>query len=296
MKQPENLTSLIELLDDPDESIYGHVREQLLLIGADVIPTLESAWESNLFGMLFQKRIEELIHEIQFSLVKTSLTEWAANESNTLLDGVLIVNRYQYPDFDQEETLGLLEQIQKDIWLELNVNLTAFEQVKVMNHILFELHGFTGNTRDFHSPKNSFLSEVLQSRRGNPLSLSLIYAIIAQNLDIPIYGINLPRHFVLGYLDRFSLYKTNSIYKADALFFINPFSKGAVFSHGEIDQFLSQLKMDKKESYYKAATNVAIVKRILNNLEYSYEQLGNAPKVEEIQELKSVLSDTTESD
>ncbi len=289
MKKGPDITALIQLLDDPDECVYSHVKVQLMAFGADVIPNLEDAWESNLFGMVFQERIEDLIHEIQFDALKASLGQWASDEGNSLLDGVIIINRYQYPDFDEEKLLKSLEQIQQDIWIELNTNLTAFEQVKVINHILFELYGFSGNTSDYHSPKNSFLSVVLETKKGNPLSLSLIYSIIAQNLDLPIYGVNLPHHFILAYLDRFSLYQTNDIYKTDVLFYINPFSKGTVFSRNEIDQFLQQLKLDPKESFFQPATNAAIIRRALSNLEHSYTKMGNEKRVNEIKALIQVL-------
>jgi len=291
MKQLTDISSLIQLLDDPDELVYSHVKIQIMSIGEGAIPNLEEAWESNLFGVLFQNRIEELIHKIQFDAVVKSLNEWAHAEGASLLDGVMIINRYQYPDFDQEKMLKTLEQIQQDIWLELNTNLTAFEQVKVINHILFQIYGFSGNTLDYHSPKNSFLSEVLETKKGNPLSLSLIYSIISQNLDLPIYGVNLPHHFILAYLDRFSLYKTNNIFETDVLFYVNPFSKGTVFSKKEIDYFLEQLKLDPEDSFFKPATNVSIIRRDLSNLENSYTKLGNDDRVKEIKHLISQLED-----
>ena len=291
MKQLTDISSLIQLLDDPDELVYSHVKIQIMSIGEGAIPNLEEAWESNLFGVLFQNRIEELIHEIQFDAVAKSLNEWAHAGGASLLDGVMIINRYQYPDFDQEKMLKTLEQIQQDIWLELNTNLTAFEQVKVINHILFQIYGFSGNTLDYHSPKNSFLSEVLETKKGNPLSLSLIYSIISQNLDLPIYGVNLPHHFILAYLDRFSLYKTNNIFETDVLFYVNPFSKGTVFSKKEIDYFLEQLKLDPEDSFFKPATNVSIIRRALSNLENSYTKLGNDDRVKEIKHLISQLED-----
>jgi len=296
MKQNTDITSLIQLLDDPDELVYSHVKTQILLIGEVVIPNLEEAWESNLFGVLFQNRIEELIHDIQFDAVAKSLKQWAEAEGASLLDGVMIINRYQYPDFDQEKLLKTLEQIQQDIWLELNTNLTAFEQVKVINHILFQIYGFSGNTMDYHSPKNSFVSEVLESKKGNPLSLSLIYSIISQNLDLPIYGVNLPHHFILAYLDRFSLYKTNDIFKTDVLFYVNPFSKGTVFSKKEIEYFLEQLKLEPQEEFFKPATNISIIRRALSNLENSYTKLGNEDRVKEIKHLIALLVGSGTSD
>jgi regulator of sirC expression with transglutaminase-like and TPR domain len=291
MQEKQQLSSLIQLIDDPDDIVFEQVRTELLAMGEVAIPNLEEAWESNLFGMVFQQRIEQLIHDIQFEGLLSNLKAWVDGGANNLLDGVIILNRYQYPDFDQEAMLKKLEQIQQDIWLELNTNLTAFEQVKVINHILFEIYGFSGNTADYHSPKNSFLSVVLETKKGNPLSLSLIYSIIAQNLDLPIYGVNLPRHFILGYLDRFSLYKTNDIYSSDVLFYINPFSKGTVFSGKEIDYFLEQLKMEPKTSFYQPAKNTTIIRRALNNLEFSYRKVGNEERIREVQRMMEQLSE-----
>ncbi|HAW18899.1 MAG TPA: hypothetical protein DCX14_01850 [Flavobacteriales bacterium] len=289
MKDEQDISSLIHLLDDPDEGIYSHIRIQILALGEEIIPNLENAWETNIFGVLFQNRIEQLIHDIQFEALLKHLEMWKNAGAASLLDGVILIDRFQYPDFDQEQMLKTLEQIQQDIWLELNANLTAFEQVKVMNHILYEVYGFTGNTNNYHNPKNSFLNIVLESKKGNPLSLSLIYSIIAQNLDLPIYGVNLPRHFVLAYLDRFSLYKTNNIYTADVLFYINPFSKGTVFSVKEIDHFLEQLKLEQDPKYYQPCTNVDILIRALSNLSNSYTKLGDTAKVEEIKKMMGVL-------
>lgn len=295
VKKTRDISALIHLLDDPDEGIYSHVRLEILSIGEEVIPSLESAWETNIFGVLFQNRIEQLIHELQFESLLKHLTSWKKAGAASLLDGVLLIDRYQYPDFDQEQLLKTLEQIQQDIWLELNANLTAFEQVKVINHILYEVYGFNGNTKNYHAPQNSFLNVVLESKKGNPLSLSLIYSIIAQNLDLPIYGVNLPRHFVLAYLDRFSLYKTNNIYTADVLFYINPFSRGTVFSVKEIDHFLEQLKLEQDPRYYKPCNNIAILQRALSNLSNSYSKLGHVEKVEEINKMIETLRDENES-
>jgi regulator of sirC expression with transglutaminase-like and TPR domain len=291
MEMEPQLSALIHLLDDPDEGVFSQVRFKILELGEDIIPNLENAWESNIFGILFQNRIEQLIHDIQFEALIKQILLWKEAGAASLLDGVLLINRYQYPDFDQEAVLKILEQIQQDIWLELNSNLTAFEQVKVINHILFEVYGFSGNTKNYHAPQNSFLSVMLESKKGNPLSLSLIYSIIAQNLDLPIYGVNLPRHFVLAYLDRFSLYKTNDIYKTDVLFYINPFSRGTVFSVKEIDHFLEQLKLDKDSKYYQPCLNIDILKRALYNLEHSYARLSETDKADEIQRLIQALAD-----
>ena len=73
------------------------------------------------------------------------------------------------------------------------------------------------------------------------------------------------------------------------LFYVNPFSRGAVFSKREVDDFLKQLDIEPKPEYYLPCSNVEIMQRVLNNLIYSYQKLGYSDKVEELKELKRLL-------
>ncbi len=285
----KEISALINLLDDPDEEIYVHVKDKFVSFGTKIIPHLELAWEDS-FDMIIQKRIEEIIHLIQFETVSKELIKWAKSEEDDLLTGILLVARFQYPDLDEEKLRKQVQQIKHDVWLEINDELTAMEKVKIINHILFDVHQFSGNIANYHAPQNSFINSVLETKKGNPVSLGILYMIIAQELQIPIYGVNLPEHFIVAYVDEYAKLFAGSDNKMGAdnvLFYINPFSKGIIFSHKDIDQFLSQLKLDPKPSYYKPCSNVDIIKRVIRNLIYSFEKLGH---LEKIDELKAILA------
>jgi regulator of sirC expression with transglutaminase-like and TPR domain len=288
MLKEQELNALISLLDDPDESVFNEIQTKLLSLGHNVIPLLENAWE-NSFDSMLQGRIENIIHKIQFDNIEGQLLHWVQNEQQSLLKGILLVARYQYPDLDEKKILKQIEQIKQDVWLELNNNLTALEKVRVINHILFDVHGFGGNTTNYHAPQNSYLNNVLESKKGNPLSLSILYLIISQDLSIPIYGVNLPEHFVLAYIDEESQFPVYNETPNKVLFYINPFSKGAVFSSKEIDAFLKQLKLPLEQTYYEPCQNVDIIKRVFRNLILAYEKLGYPSKVKEIENLLAVL-------
>jgi regulator of sirC expression with transglutaminase-like and TPR domain len=291
MSQQKEIKALIHLIDDPDEHIFNQIREKILSIGNEVIPLLEEAWENQNLGMLYQSRIEDIIHKIQFDAVYHNLYQWANSGSQDLLEGALIINRYQYPDLDEDDIKNKISVIRQDVWIELNNSLTAFEIIRVVNYILFDLHGFTGNKKNYHSPQNSYLSTVLESKKGNPLSLAILYCIIAQQLEIPVYGVNLPSHFVLAYKDNNNVLDFLETEQEDngVLFYVNPFSRGTIFNRTEIEQFLDQLKLEPKSNFFEPCSNVDIVKRILANLVYSYEKLGYPEKVNELKELKSAL-------
>lgn len=287
MKAAE-IKALISLLDDPDEDIYQHVREKLLSCGEEVIPELENLWEFSHFEPGYQDRILDIVHQIQFNTVKQGLIDWAKDDTD-LFQGVYLVNKYQYPERDRVQLETFIDRISRAIWLEINTNLTAFEIVKVFNHILFNQFNFKANKTNYHSPQNSYLSDVLESKKGNPLSLSVVYQLVAEKLGIPIKGVNLPNHFILAYLDE---HRTN-IFLEDpnnrVLFYINAFSNGAIVGKHEIEQFLTQLKLESDPEYFSPCTNRQMIKRMLNNLIYSYARIGYNEKVEELKQLEACL-------
>ncbi len=289
MVKTEEIKALISLLDDPDEGVYQHVREKLLSCGEEVIPELENLWEFSHFEPSYQDRILDIVHQIQFNTVKQGLTEWTKDDSD-LFQGVYLINKYQYPERDRSQLETLVDKISRAVWLELNANLTAFEIVKVFNHVIFEQFGFKANKTNYHSPQNSYLHDVLEAKKGNPLSLSVVYQLVAERIGIPIKGVNLPNHFILAYLD---VNKTNLFLEDpdnQVLFYVNPFSNGAIVGKHEIEQFLAQLKLDNDPEYFTPCGHRAMVKRMLNNLIYSYARLGYSDKVDELKQLEACLS------
>lgn len=289
----QELNALISLLDDPDRDVFIQVRQKLLSIGPPVVPALENVWEQS-FDTSIQTKVENIIHDIQFNVTAQALKEWAVEPEPNLLTGALLIAKYQYPDLNVDKVKRHIQQIRQDVWLELNDKLTALEQVKILNHILFEVHNFSGNTQNYHAPQNSYINNVLESKKGNPISLSLIYLIIAQDLKIPIYGVNLPEHFVLCYKDVHQLMtvktkRDEEMIAKGILFYINPFSRGAVFGKGQLDIYLKKMSLDIQPEHYQPCTNVEMIKRLLRNLVFSYKKLGYAEKQNELQKLLDAL-------
>ena len=112
--------------------------------------------------------------------------------------------------------------------------------------------------------------------------LSILYLEVASAAGIPIYGVNLPEHFVLCYKENTDLSEGIA---GNILFYINPFSKGDIFNQKEIDQFLKQLKIQPENSYYKPCSNIAMIQRLIRNLINSYQKLGFMDKVGELERL-----------
>ncbi len=282
------IRALIALIDDPDEGIYDQVRERIIAIGGPLVPELEQAWELDGQGDLFRNRVEDLLHTIHLDITFNRLTAWRKAGADDLLEGALAVCRYRYAELDEQRVRARLAALRQDIWLELNDNLTAFEKVRVFNHIFYQVHDFKGNKRNYHAPQNSYINEVLETHKGNPLSLAIIYQVLAEDLDLPLRGVNLPNHFVLAYMDESGV-AASELGHAGVLFYVNAFSQGDILGKAEIDEFLGKLEIPADESFYQPCTNLDIIRRLLNNLLNSYEKLNDPDRVEDLKYLLSAL-------
>lgn len=287
MENLAEIDALLKLLDDPDEEIYQHVQQRLLEYGNEAISYLENAWEQSL-DTLLQERIENIVHTIQFNNVKEDLNLWYQSGAFDLLQGALVINRYQYPDLDEQAIINQIEEIKREIWLGLQLEMSSIEKIKLINHVFYNQYGFSGNTKNHHDPQNSYLNQVLESKKGNQISLAIIYATLAQKLDIPVYGVNLPQHFILGYID-----ENNNEKEYGVLFYINAFNKGAIFGKHDVDQFLRQLNLEPQPGFYSPCSNTEIIRRVIRNLISAYENLGATDKVEELKELQDILTENT---
>lgn len=287
MQSSQNIAALINLLDDPDQKIFDQISQELLNLGQEAVPFLEDAWE-NSFNAILQNRIEQVLHQIQYQAIVKGLQFWKKTEERSLLEGAILIAKYQYADLDEEYIHSFTDQLYQEIWLELNGNLTALEKAHVLNKIFFEINGFGGNKKNFHSPKNSFINNVLETKKGSPILLSLLYIAMAKRLKVPVYGVNLPEHFILAYTFLPIQFYDNVEFD-DVLFYINPFNKGTIFQKKDIDTFLKQLKLEEKEEFYLPCDNLTLICQILKNLMFSYNRTGYLEKEAEIKLLLNIL-------
>ena len=272
----QELKALVSLLEDDDAEIVNHVEGKIKSLGTYIIPYLEFEWE-NSFNPIVQKRIEELVHSLQFELLKEKLHAWKAKGAGDLLEGVWLINTYQYPDLEYADLSKQLEQMYYEAWLELKADIHPVDQIKILNSVIFNKLHFGANTKNFHSPGNSMLSVVIQTKKGNPISLCVIYMLVAQKLKMPVYGVNLPNLFVMTYK------------KDDVQFYVNAFNRGLVFSKKEIDEYIANLKLSPNDRFYEPCNNKDIVARMLRNLINAHEKLGHTERVEEVTELLKII-------
>jgi len=276
MKKKE-IKALVSLLDDDDNLIVSQVEEKIISLGNEIIPLLESEWENN-FNPIIQRKLEELIHTLQFDQLKYRLIEWKGKGYRDLLEGMWLIATYQYPDLELEDLKKEIEQMYHEAWRDFRLNIHPYDQVKILNNVIYSKYKFSANTKNFHSPANSMINVVLESKKGNPLTLCVIYILIAQKLEMPVYGVNLPNLFVCTY-------KTPQIQ-----FYINAFNRGLLFSRSDLENYVANLHISSLDIFFEPCTHLDVIKRVLRNLIVSFEKIGDHYKVDEIKILLQAIS------
>ncbi|GAB4124698.1 MAG: transglutaminase-like domain-containing protein [Raineya sp.] len=275
--ETKELKALIALLDDEDIEVSRLIEDKILSLGEVIVPFLEQEWQNSLNPTL-QNKLEELIHTLQFQTLKKRLEAWKAQGANDLLKAMWLIATYQYPETKFEDLKEKIDQLYYNVWIHLRENLNPYDQVRIINHVLFDEEKFTANTKNFHSPANNMLNIVFESKKGNPISLCVIYILLAEKLKLPIYGVNLPNLFILIYD-----LPENS-------FYINAFNRGLIFTKADIDSYIARLGLQEQASFYTPCSYQEIIKRILRNLIVAYEQLGEQQKMNEILELLDIFN------
>jgi regulator of sirC expression with transglutaminase-like and TPR domain len=270
MKQSE-IKALISLLDDEDYEVLNHVETKIRSMGDTVIPYLEDRWEESSLSPLMQKKLEDLIHDLQYNAFFDRLLNWRKNGSEDLLEGMWAIATYQYPELSIEKLRQDVEQIYYEVWLEIRDGMHPMDQIKTLNSVIFGKLKFGANTKHFHSASNSMLNIVIELKKGNPISLCVIYLLVAQKLNLPIWGVNLPNLFILTYKS------------GNMQFYINVFNRGLVFSRVDIDNYIAQYNFPQNEIFYQPCNNLDIIRRVLRNLTLAFEKVGDDDKVKEIE-------------
>ena len=101
--------------------------------------------------------------------------------------------------------------------------------------------------------------------------------LIAQKLEMPVYGVNLPNMFILTYKDK------------DEQFYINAFNRGLIFSREDIDSYITQINLAPRPIFYEPCSHSDIVIRSLRNLSIAFEKLDDHVKADEVKGLLALI-------
>lgn len=266
------IDALISLLEDPDVSVYNAVKARLLSLGDIALPQLKTANKISKDSR-FVENSSDIISEVEFNYSFEEFKKWLKSDCPNLFDGAFWVNKYLYPEIEYEKILASIDEIKQDAWLQMNDNLTPLEQVKVLNHIIYNVHKFGRNSGSFYEPDNVCISKILETKRAVPVSMAVLYLTIARRLGLPVYGVNLPQNFIVAYIEGAN--KTSSakeLGKSVVSFYVNPYQNGAILTAREIEIFLKQQKIVAIPQFFNPCEDKVAIQRLLLHLFISFRK------------------------
>ncbi|WP_126247294.1 transglutaminase-like domain-containing protein [Chitinophaga rhizosphaerae] len=287
MHETREINALFHLLDDPDQEVFDTVANKILMFGKEIIPNLEHLWETTVDEHI-QERIEMLIHRVHYQDLQEDFRVWHSGGSQELIKGALLTAKYQYPDLTEQSVHTEIDRIKRNIWLELNNYLTPLEQINVLNSMIYNYFGLKGEEVSYQRKNQFFINQVIEGRKGNPLTNGIVYQALCAMLDLPVYAVNIPRQFILAYFDTFYDF-TEPADPGDyrILFFIDPI-QGQIYTQQDVDTYLKRVNVPVNPEFYKPQSNARIVRFLLEETakcfrndkeQYKHDELLNLARI-----------------
>lgn len=269
-----HIAALIHLLSDHDPRVARHVHQHLVDAGREAVPFLRTALNDcddptlaarllSVIGDIAQAEVEQDWD----TLLKTSEGEL------DLEAGAFLIARAGDPHVDTAPYRQRLDAMAAE--LKPLSSGSPGQVVRHMNEYLFHTLQFRGNTRQYYAPNNSFLHRVLDDRVGIPISLSVLYLLLGQRLRVPVAGIGLPGHFLVGL-------RTEPV-------FIDCFHQGALLTEKDCARLLRDYGVEFDRRYLAPCPHAQILARMIRNLIAVYETRQEATDVRRFRRLLATL-------
>lgn len=270
--------SLINLLDDEDNSIYSSVKSYLIQAGEEALPFLEDCLEAS--DPLVKSRVQEIYESITADSFKEQMRNFCLRfkDDVDLEEGALIIAKYGYPRVDMRIYSDLLNFYAAEFQGRFDPSDAPEDIAVKISTYLSREKGFSGNEVDYYNCENHYLNKIMETKRGVPIALSVVYLLVLKRLNLPVYGIGMPGHFIIRYD-----FGPKSLYA-------DPSSGGAILSLEACKKISSQLGYDYRSEYLDPVTNRQILERMLRNLVLVFEKQNQSGKVQAMIQCIDILN------
>ena len=258
--------AVLALLDDPSPVVRKALLAHFSAQGQPARLFLEGL--ANGGSRLLATHARGYLEELKFTDPVSEFRDFIRSLNYELETGALLLARTVFPDTDIGLSCQRLDDLAARCRELIAEPLSVREKCRIMNRVLFHENGFRGNLEHYTDPLNSFLPVVLERRKGIPLSLSIVYLLVAHRLGIDLEPVALPGHFMIG------------CYLEDAPLFIDPFEQGAFRSPEEVFAFVKAGPIAPKVSDLAPTTVREVLCRSCRNLVHHYTAAGDTDRAE----------------
>jgi regulator of sirC expression with transglutaminase-like and TPR domain len=184
-----------------------------------------------------------------------------ASEQVDLARAALLIAREEYPQLSIERHLGRLDQLAEEVRDRIGNEGAALIVFQEVLRTLYQRNGFRGNREAYYDPRNSFLSDVLDRRKGVPLTLGIVVLEVGWRLGLPLEGVNFPGHFLVRF-------------PGSAIrLLVDPFDGGRIWFEDQAQELLDRVyggMVRVRPRFLKAAGKREMLVRLLANLKGIY--------------------------
>ncbi len=202
-----------------------------------------------------------------------------------LVRAAVAVSMHELDDTSPDEVEAQIEELVQTV----AGRLRSREPRAILAHahaVLFDQGGFCGDVGEYYSPQNSYLPVVLRRRRGLPITLTLVYKAVLEELGLPVEGVNAPGHF----LARIEVGESDIGPPARML--IDPFQRGRMLTSEEAFARMDQVaggEVPRDEALLSTATHKQWLMRLLQNLIAVFDRLGRADSHAAMLEMRALV-------
>ena len=276
MPQFTQIKALIRLLSDEDDRVARTIAGKLTEIGDPAVPLLR---EAEIEQPEMAERISGILDDIRAQRLEGEFQALSACDDDglDLEAGAFLIARFAYPDLDVAASVGVLDALAREVRERLGRKASGEEIVKTINRYLFVEQGFAGNTHEYYDVDNSYLNRVLERKTGIPISLSAVYLLVGKRLELPVFGVGMPGHFLVKYeADRYRI-------------FVDSFNGGALLTQKDCARFLDQAGYGFDERYLQKTPARTILIRMLKNLVAIHNKMDDQAKAARLTRFIEIL-------
>lgn len=254
------INAILTLLDDPDPVVQNSIRSRLLELGEVAASALRKM--SMVGENPFARRNAELVlREIGLRRFREELDQVLRQRPHggdiDLERGAFAVAMLRYPEIHVQEYVQQLDTMAALLDDRLRGSDNGYMYVREINYYLYHQLGFQGCREDresYFDPDNSFMNRVLERRIGIPITLSVVYLLVGQRLNLPLRGIGFPTRYLVKYES------------PSEEFYIDTFKGGTIINYSDCRQFLREINVPYRPEYLEPISNARTVARMLRNL------------------------------
>lgn len=278
MRPDNELISLITLMDDSDLFVRNAVRGRLIARGEEAVEQIERYWLPEA-PVNKKESYLDFLEDVKTDIALDKLEKLLESPQPLLGSGLFLVTKAADPSAEEIIYSSTLENLTEELNLEISGEKTPVERVKIFNYIFFRRFRFHHTDTQLQSEESALVDRVLLSRAGNPVSITLIYFLLARASGLPVYPLCFTGGFVPVYLDN----------EGKILFYLNIFKQGSIFLEDTLVQFFEDIGMQYNPESLKVEQERALVAIYAELLAFIYRNNGNSKICERMERITGIL-------